>query len=110
MDAETAFRRGIGSLWIDPLALIGLSMVDAMGTELGQPIAPEPAPEQRSDRVALAYARGLLERGHPGAALSWIGRARVQHPNSEPLQQLQLFAELWVSADRRVATSSAQQQ
>ena len=96
--AETSFRRGIGSMWVDPLALIGLSMVDAMATQLGQPMPPEPAHDQRGDRIALAHGKMLLERGHLVAALKWLGRARVRYPTSEPLQQLQLFAELWASA------------
>lgn len=98
MAAESAFRRGIGSLWIDPLALIGLAMVDAMATELGRPLPAEPAPEQHDDGVALAHARTLLQRGYPQQALTWLARARFRQPKSEPLQQLQVFAELWLSA------------
>ena len=100
LDAEAAFRRGIGSLWIDPLALIGLALVDAMGTELGRPLPPEPAPSRRDDGAALAHARILLQRGYPQQAGTWLARARFRHPQSEPLQQLQVFGELWLSAGR----------
>ena len=100
-DAEVAFRRGVGSVWIEPLALIGLSLVIAMPTELGRPVAPEPAELSGDERAALAHGRSLLERGHPRAALAWITRARTRHPTSEPMQQLQMFADLWVAARHR---------
>jgi len=99
--AEAVFRRGIGALRVEPLALIGLSLIDPMHSQLGLSPPQPPALTSLSDGEPLAYTHGLLRRGHPDLALAWLDRLRQARQPHESLQQLQLFAEMWRTARLR---------
>ena len=99
--AETALRRGIGALRVEPLALIGLSLIDPMRTQLGMPAPASPELTGLSERTALDHSHALLRRGRPDLALAWLDRLRRARVPHESLQQIQVFAEMWQSARMR---------
>ncbi len=99
--AETALRRGIGAIAMEPLALIGLSLIDPMKTQLGLPARAPPDLSGLSERAALEHCHGLLRRGYPELALAWLDRLRRAHTPHESMQQIQIFAEMWRTARLR---------
>jgi len=103
-DAEVAFRRGIGAVFVQPLALIGLSLIEPMRTELGRPVPAAPDMEGLSDRAALEHTHQLLRRGHPEHALTWLDRLRRARQPDESLQRIQIFAEMWRAARKHPQT------
>lgn len=96
--AEATFARAAGTLSIDPLAVVGLGLLDGMAARLGQ--AQPPAPVPAGLEVARGHAIALLQRGHTQAALAWLARPE-NRPHQADLTALRQFAQAWELARRR---------
>ncbi|GEM_PF-2847039 len=95
--AERFFRRGVGSFSVDPMALIGLAILEHFGRK-PPPSSPDPA--ALGERGVVDHIRLLLEAGRPDRALAYAQRAREAIGRTDALGQIQVFAELWQEARR----------
>jgi len=95
--AESAFSRGLGSLSPDPLAMLGVAVIDDMARFAGKPLPAEPA-GALDERGVIAHARVLLAHRRPDLALAFAARAGAHLGRKESLAVVQLFAELWLAA------------
>ena len=106
--AQAAFAHAAGTYAVDPLALIGLSLLEPLGIHADEPAPPEPA-QPLSDAQIDAYVRALLARAKSREALAFLtGAAKVRALSPGPSALLR-FAARWEAVRTTTSSSSSSQ-
>lgn len=101
--AEHAFGASVGTLVIEPQAIIGLEVAEHMLAALNTPLPAAPDAAGLDEKAAAAHVANLLAHGKPALALDYLGRPEVRSRAGRGLAALMRFSERWVAAERTPA-------
>jgi hypothetical protein len=95
--AERYFSASIGTVVVEPLAIVGLEVTEQMPAAVGTPDPETPAAATLDEKTAATYAQALLARGKPEAALAYLAQSDVRTRAGRGLAVIARFAERWVA-------------
>ena len=97
LHAERFFSASVGTVVVEPLAIVGLELTEQMPNALGKPDPAPPDPHTVDEKQAAAYAQALLARAKPEAALAYLSRPEVRARAGRGLAVIARFAERWLA-------------
>jgi len=95
--ARAAFAGAAGTYAVDPLALIGLSLLEPLAAHAGEAAPPAPAAPRTQAQVE-AHARALLARAKSAQAVEFLTNAAKVQTLSRGAAALLRFATRWQAA------------
>ncbi len=95
-NAEQRFAASVGTVVVEPQAIVGLELTEHVATALGTPDPSTPTLATLDETQAAQHAQALMARGKPEAALAYLARPEVRARAGRGLAVLARFAERWV--------------
>lgn len=102
--AERSFSRAFGDLQPDPLAVLGLSVLQQMRDRKGRAVPTAPTLEDLDEALAVHHTNRLLAHALPERAGTFADRALRAIGKSDQLTRLRWFASAWTAARKRLAS------
>ena len=99
--AERSFSRAFGDMQPDPLAVLGLSVLQQMRDRKVRQVPSPPASDELDEALAVHHTNRLLAHALPRQAGEFADQALQVVGKSEQLTRLRWFAGAWEAAIER---------